>query len=146
LVSGLQERRKMRQGMTIGGLAKAAGVNVETIRYYQRRGLIHEPHRPPGGQRRYPTLALEQIGFIRRAQNLGFSLAEVKSLLDLADGRDGRATRVIAETKVTSLDLHIGHLQKMRQRLKSLIAKSRKAKGRGFCPIIEALLEKTPSP
>jgi MerR family mercuric resistance operon transcriptional regulator len=131
----------MAHGMTIGGLAKAAGVNVETIRYYQRRGLIHEPHKPPGGHRRYPPLALEQIGFIRRAQNLGFSLAEVKSLLDLYDGRDGRATRVIAEKKVASLDLHIGHLQKMRRQLKALVAKSRALKGRKSCPIIAALLE-----
>jgi len=134
----------MRQGMTIGGLAKAAGVNVETIRYYQRRGLIHEPHKPPGGHRRYPALTLEQISFIRRAQNLGFSLAEVKSLLDLSEGLDHRATRLIAESKVASLELHIGHLQKMRRQLKVLIAKSRNAKGRKFCPIIAALLE-TPS-
>ena len=133
----------MRQGMTIGGLAKAAGVNVETVRYYQRRGLINEPHKPFGGQRRYPPLALQQIAFIRRAQNLGFSLAEVKRLLDLSDGRDGRATRLIAESKVESLNLHIGHLQKMRRQLKSLVDKSRKAKARAFCPIIAALLDKT---
>jgi MerR family transcriptional regulator, mercuric resistance operon regulatory protein len=131
----------MRQGMTIGGLAKAAGVNVETIRYYQRRGLIHEPYKPPGGHRRYPSLALEQIAFIRRAQQLGFSLAEVQSLLAMSDGKSCRETRVIAETKVASLEVHIAHLQKMRRQLKALVAKCRKSKGRRFCPFIASLLD-----
>jgi MerR family mercuric resistance operon transcriptional regulator len=128
----------MREGVTIGRLAKAAGVNVETIRYYQRRGLIAEPHKPLGGHRRYPPVVMEQIAFIRRAQQLGFSLAEVKSLMDLADGRNLKATRLIAEKKHATLDLHIAQLTTMRRRLKSLIDKSRKAV-KAPCPIIEAL-------
>jgi MerR family mercuric resistance operon transcriptional regulator len=128
----------MRQGVTIGRLAKAAGVNVETIRYYQRRGLIAEPHKPLGGHRRYPPVVMEQIAFIRRAQQLGFSLAEVKSLMDLSDGRNLKATRLIAEKKHATLDLHIAQLSRMRRKLKSLIDKSRKAV-KGPCPIIEAL-------
>ena len=90
----------MQQGMTIGRLAQAAGVNVETIRYYQRRGLIGEPHKPPGGHRRYPPGVLQQIAFIRRAQQLGFSLAEVKALLQHGDGKNLRETRAIAERKM----------------------------------------------
>ena len=128
----------MREGVTIGRLAKAAGVNVETIRYYQRRGLLAEPHKPPGGHRRYPGVVMEQIAFIRRAQQLGFSLAEVKSLMELSGGSNLKATRVIAEKKYANLDLHIAQLTKMRRRLKSLIDKSRKAV-KGPCPIIEAL-------
>ena len=128
----------MREGVTIGRLAKAAGVNVETIRYYQRRGLIAEPHKPLGGHRRYPPVVMEQIAFIRRAQQLGFSLAEVKSLMDLADGRNLKATRLIAEKKHANLELHIAQLSRMRRRLKALIDKSRNA-ARGPCPIIEAL-------
>ena len=128
----------MQEGVTIGRLAKAAGVNVETIRYYQRRGLIAEPHKPLGGHRRYPPIVMEQIAFIRRAQQLGFSLAEVKSLMDLADGRNLRATRLIAEKKHANLELHIAQLNRMRRKLKSLIEKSRKA-AKGRCPIIEAL-------
>ena len=128
----------MRDGMTIGGLAKAAGVNVETIRYYQRRGLLGEPHKPPGGHRRYPAYVTAQIGFIRRAQQLGFSLNEVLSLLKLSDGRSTREARVIAERKIATVDLHIKHLQGVRRRLKGLVAKSHKA-GRGFCPIIAEL-------
>jgi MerR family mercuric resistance operon transcriptional regulator len=128
----------MQQGMTIGRLAQAAGVNVETIRYYQRRGLIGEPHKPLGGHRRYPAGVLQQIAFIRRAQQLGFSLAEVKSLMDLSDGRNPKATRLIAEKKHANLELHIAQLSRMRRRLKSFIDKSRRApKGRDS--IIEAL-------
>jgi MerR family mercuric resistance operon transcriptional regulator len=130
----------MQQGMTIGRLAKAAGVNVETIRYYQRRGLIAEPHKPQGGHRRYPMIVVEQMAFIRRAQQLGFSLNEVKSLLVLAEGSGGaREIRTIAEKKYANLELHIEQLNKMRRKLKSLIDRSRKAKGRGPDPIIEAL-------
>ena len=128
----------MPEGVTIGRLAKAAGVNVETIRYYQRRGLIAEPHKPLGGHRRYPPVVMEQIAFIRRAQQLGFSLAEVKSLMDLSDGRNPKATRLIAEKKHANLELHIAQLSRMRRRLKALIVKSRKA-AKGRCPIIEAL-------
>ena len=128
----------MQEGVTIGRLAKAAGVNVETIRYYQRRGLIAEPHKPLGGHRRYPAVVMEQIAFIRRAQQLGFSLAEVKSLMELSDGRNLKATRLIAEKKHANLELHIAQLSHMRRRLKALIDKSRKA-AKGRCPIIEAL-------
>jgi MerR family mercuric resistance operon transcriptional regulator len=129
----------MQDAMTIGRLAKAAQVNVETVRYYQRRGLIGEPRKPPGGQRRYPASVLRQIGFIRRAQQLGFTLAEVQQLMRYADGRSSRETRALAERKHGVLETHIAHLQKMRRNLKALIAASRKAKGRGACPIIAAL-------
>lgn len=128
----------MQSGMTIGRLAKAAGVNVETIRYYQRRGLIGEPHKPPGGHRRYAMAVLDQIAFIRRAQQLGFSLAEVKELLDHSGGKSLRETRAIAERKYENLELHIAQLEKMRKRLKTLIERSKKAKGGGD-PIIDAL-------
>ena len=126
-------------GMTIGRLAKEAGVNVETIRYYQRRGLIDEPPKPVGGHRRYPLSALRCIAFIRRAQALGFSLAEIESLLKYSDGRSWKETRQIAEKKFESLNLHISQLRKMREQLKALIERSRSGKGRGPCPIISAL-------
>jgi len=125
--------------MTIGRLANQAGVNVETVRYYQRRGLIEEPPKPAGGHRRYPPSALKRITFIRRAQALGFSLAEVQNLLRYSDGRSWRETRQIAEKKFAGLNLHIGQLRKMRDALKGLIKKSRDGKGRGHCPIISAL-------
>jgi MerR family mercuric resistance operon transcriptional regulator len=126
-------------GMTIGRLAKEAGVNVETVRYYQRRGLIDEPPKPGGGHRRYPLAVLKRLAFIRRAQGLGFSLAEVQTLLRFSDGRSWKETRQMAEKKFASLDLHMGQLRRMRDTLKALIKKSRDGRGRGFCPIIRAL-------
>ena len=129
----------MQEAMTIGRLAKVAGVNVETIRYYQRRGLIGEPHKPPGGHRRYPILVLARLNFIRRAQQLGFSLAEVKTLLDHADGKSPRETRRLAERKRDSLRVHVEHLQKMLAQLESLIDASKKVKGKGPDPIVDAL-------
>jgi MerR family mercuric resistance operon transcriptional regulator len=125
--------------MTIGRLAKDAGVNVETVRYYQRRGLIDEPPKPVGGHRRYPTSALKRITFIRRAQALGFSLAEVETLLRYSDGKSWKETRQVAERKFANHNVHIGQLRKMRDALKALIRKSRVGKGRGRCPIISAL-------
>src|SRR6185436_17102371 len=130
----------MKDGMTIGRLAKEAGVNVETIRYYQRRGLLSEPHKPAGGHRRYPTSALERLGFIRRAQRLGFSLAEVETLIRYSDGRSWRETRQVAERKYATLTTHVEQLNVMRRGLKALIAKSIAGRGRGRCPIISALL------
>lgn len=72
--------------MTIGGLARAANVNVETIRYYQRRGLLSEPKRPPGGIRRYGFADIDRLTFVKTAQHLGFSLDEISDLLRLEDG------------------------------------------------------------
>ena len=129
----------MQSGMTIGRLAKAAGINVETIRYYQRIGLIPEPQKPQGGHRRYPPAVLERIAFIRRAQQLGFSLEEVKKLLGLAEGRNRREVRQIAESKYALLEARIDQLNEMRRKLKRLIDLSRDAKSGD--PIIEALKE-----
>lgn len=72
--------------LTIGGLAKAANVHVETIRYYQRRRLVPEPERPPGGIRRYGPADIERLMFVKTAQQLGFSLVEISDLLQLEDG------------------------------------------------------------
>ena len=129
----------MQGPLTIGRLAKAAGVNVETIRYYQRRGLIAEPRRPPGGHRKYAPEVLGQIAFIRRAQQLGFSLAEVKDLLQLSDGMATRKSRAIAERTVEFLARQITQLSRMRRRLGTLIAASKRTARRQFCPIIAEL-------
>src|SRR5260221_11694645 len=92
---GAKERQGMQEGVTIGRLAKAAAVNVETIRYYQRRGLIAEPNKPIGGHPGYAPGGMEPIAFIPRAQQLGFSLAEVERLMELAHGRNPKAKRPI---------------------------------------------------
>ena len=129
----------MQDGLTIGRLAKAAGVHVETIRYYQRIGLIPEPQKPQGGHRRYPASVMERITFIRRAQQLGFSLEEVKKLLSYADGRNKREVRQIAENKYDMLGARVDQLNEMRRKLKRLIELSKQSKGSGPCPIIIAL-------
>jgi MerR family mercuric resistance operon transcriptional regulator len=125
--------------MTIGQLAQQAGVNVETIRYYQRRGLLHEPQKPAGGHRRYLPSVLKRIAFIRRAQALGFSLAEIEGLLKHSDGTNWKETRQIAQKKLENLNLHIAQLRKMVDSLKALIDKSVAGKGKGTCPIIKLL-------
>lgn len=130
----------MPLGMTIGRLAQAAGINVETIRYYQRRGLLVEPRRPPGGQRRYSPETVRQLAFIRRAQQLGFSLEEVKGLLALEHGRDAAATRDMAERKLVVLQARMDELARMKRELKRLLARSGKA-GAGRDGFIEALFE-----
>lgn len=129
----------MQEGLTIGRLAKAVGVNVETIRYYQRRGLIVEPPKPPGGQRRYSPRVIQQVEFIRRAQQLGFSLDECKRLLDLADGSSCREARLIAEKKHEVVEIQIARLEKMRSELAALIEACKDNRSRKGCPLIEAL-------
>jgi len=76
---------RTERALTIGRLARAARVNVETIRYYQRRGLPGTPRKPPGGVRHYPQEALARLRFIKRAQQLGFSLRDIRELLVLGD-------------------------------------------------------------
>ena len=128
----------MQSGMTIGRLAKAAGMNVETIRYYQRRGLLDEPRKPLGGHRRYPPQAVRQLAFIRRAQQLGFSLEEVKGLLALADGKHVAETRAIAERKLAVLESRAAELDKMKRALARLVDASRRTRG-GSDPLVAAL-------
>jgi MerR family mercuric resistance operon transcriptional regulator len=127
----------MQEGMTIGRLAKAAGVHVETIRYYQRIGLIAEPYKPQGGHRRYPKATMDRVNFIRRAQQLGFSLDEVKRLLEHGDGRGASHTRLIAERKLELLGARVEQLNDMRRALEKLIDASKKADDGD--PIIDAL-------
>lgn len=129
----------MPEGLTIGRLAKAVGVNVETIRYYQRRGLIAEPAKPPGGHRRYSPRVIDQIQFIRRAQQLGFSLDEAKTLLGMSDGASCREARIIAEKKHELIEIQIARLEKMRAELHVLIEACRGNRTRKDCPLIAAL-------
>jgi MerR family mercuric resistance operon transcriptional regulator len=131
----------MRNGMTIGRLAEAADVNVETIRYYQRRGLIDEPHKPPGGHRRYSSTALRRITFIRRAQQLGFTLEEVKALLGLSEAGQAREVLAMAERKCAVLKSRIDHLEAMHAALCGLVDRSKRARGKDLSPILKALWE-----
>jgi MerR family mercuric resistance operon transcriptional regulator len=129
----------MNDELTIGRLAKAAGVNVETIRYYQRRGLVDEPTKPLGGHRRYPPSAASRVRFIKRAQQLGFTLDEVTGLLRLEDGQSCRETRLLAERKLTLIEMRLADLTRMRRTLKGLIAECAGGQRPRSCPIIATL-------
>lgn len=128
-------------GMTIGRLARAAGVNIETVRYYQRRGLLNTPRKPPGGTRRYASDSLTRLRFIRRAQELGFTLREIAGLLKLGDGSCAE-TRAIAEHRLADIETRIHDLESMRDTLGKLIRTCR-AGNRPPCPIIASLDRKT---
>ncbi len=123
--------------MTIGRLARQAGVNIETIRYYQRRGLLATPRKPPQGVRRYSGETLARLRFIKRAQELGFTLREIAGLLKLGDG-SCRETRAIAEHRLTDIETRIRDLQSMRATLDKLVRTCR-AGDQPPCPIIASL-------
>ncbi|MHB1142907.1 MAG: MerR family transcriptional regulator [Sulfuricaulis sp.] len=127
--------------MTIGHLARAADVNIETIRYYQRRGLLATPRRPLGGVRRYPPDTLARLRFIKRAQELGFTLREIAELLKLGDS-SCKETRAIAEHRLTDIEARIRDLQSIRTTLGKLIRTCR-AGNQPPCPIIESLKHNT---
>lgn len=126
--------------MTIGRLAKAAGVNVETIRYYQRRGLLDEPAKPLYGQRRYSLEQAKRVQFIKRAQALGFTLAEVSQLLLLNKARSCKSTRALAAHKLELIDNKLADLKAVRQVLGKLVRQCDAGDG-AECPIIDALAE-----
>lgn len=129
------------EGMTIGRLARQGQVNVETIRYYERRGLLPRPPRRPSGYRIFSPSAVQVLRFVKTAQALGFSLKEIKELLSLRiqPGRSCADVRGRAEQKVTEIDQKIRTLQAMR---KALVRLAAACSGRGpisECPILESL-------
>ncbi|WP_308296391.1 MerR family DNA-binding protein [Rhizobacter sp. J219] len=124
--------------LTIGRLAKAAGVGVETVRYYQSRGLLRVPP-ASGAFRIYPLAAIDRIAFIKRAQSLGFSLDEVHSLLDLEDGRNRRAIQSVTQARLAQIDDKLGELNRMRGVLSDLLNRCRQTGQMHVCPIIETL-------
>lgn len=127
--------------MTIGVLAEAADVNVETIRFYQRKGLVQEPDRPLGGIRRYCDADLARVRFIKSAQRLGFSLGEVAALLRLEDGSHCNEAREQAELKLADVRVKLADLTRIECALADLIARCCAARGRVRCPMITALQE-----
>jgi len=129
--------------LTIGKVARLAGVGVETIRFYEREGLIAEPPRKESGYRLYPEEAVSRLRFIKRAKELGFSLREIRELLSLRI--DSTATcedlRGRATAKITDIEEKIKTLQRMKESLEKLVVA---CSGRGpvsDCPILEALEE-----
>ncbi|QID17218.1 MerR family transcriptional regulator [Nitrogeniibacter mangrovi] len=127
------------QEMTISQLARAADVGVETVRYYQRRGLLPTPQLPNGGIRRYDSDTLSRLRFVRRAQALGFSLDEVAELLDLDEHEDRDQARRIASEKLRRIDDQIRQLNAMKQALSELVSCCADGNAAQPCPILHAL-------
>jgi Cu(I)-responsive transcriptional regulator len=126
--------------LSIGALAKATGTKVETVRWYERVGLLPAPTRTPGNYRAYDAVHLGRLSFIRRARDLGFSLEQIRVLLDMAGDQDRSCTAVdaIAREHLDEVDRKIADLQALRQELASLIGQCRNGKV-AECRIIEAL-------
>jgi MerR family mercuric resistance operon transcriptional regulator len=120
--------------LTIGGVARKAGVNVETVRYYQRRGLLAVPALPLGGMRRYGDPTVKRIRFIKRAQALGFSLREIGALVELAEGRSCSTACGAAERKLKEIERRIDDLRTMHAELSRFV---RGGRADAFFPIAE---------
>ncbi len=125
--------------LTIGNLAASAGVNVETIRYYERRGLIDQPVKPKNGYRRYDKTILDRIHFIKKAQSLGFQLDEIINLLSLANGQCSEI-QSLAEAKLGDVQSKVKDLQRLETVLADLVRQCDARVNKAHCPIIDALL------
>ena len=125
--------------MTIGRLAKQVGVNIDTIRYYERNGLIPEPVRRLSGYREYGAADVARLRFILRAKSLGFTLVEIGELLSLSAGRDVRGVKRRAENRLEQVEHKIEELKRVRRGLKTLIDACPGHGDLEHCPIIAAL-------
>jgi MerR family mercuric resistance operon transcriptional regulator len=127
------------QALRIGQLAASAEVNVETVRYYQRRGLLSAPRRPAGGIRRYSPSDLARLRYIRRAQAMGFSLDEIEGLLELHGRSACEQTKRLTEHKLVDVRERLGQLRKLEHELVQLIASCGDALAGACCPTLELL-------
>lgn len=132
--------------MRTGEVAAEAGVNVQTLRYYERRGILARPKRTSSGYREYAPDAVRLIRFIKRAQHLGFTLEEIEELLLWRSGRGGSCAEVrrAAEAKIAGVDAKIAALKAMRRALTTLVGSCAQNRERS-CPILEALDENDPT-
>lgn len=132
--------------MTIGQLAARAGVNVQTVRYYERRELMPEPARTSSGYRQYSTGAVDRLRFIKRAQDLGFTLGEIAGLLALRieHGSACGPVETQAREKIDVVERKIAELESMRRTLDRLVDACKAREPTAECPILEALEEHAP--
>jgi len=129
--------------LTTGGLAAAAGVGVETVRFYERRGLLPRPPRTASGYRQYPPDSVERLRFIRRAQGLGFTLEEIAELLELRVDEVAAcpAVEASARAKIRRVEGKMSELQRIRDALGRLVAACEAREATSECPILEELEE-----
>lgn len=125
--------------LTIAGVARGAGVGVETVRYYERRGLVSQPKRGAGSYRHYHAGHVDRIRFIRRAQDLGFTLKEIATLLKLEDGTDRHGIRRIAGARLEETRRRIEDLRRIESVLSQLLHDCETHAKAHRCPIIVAI-------
>lgn len=127
--------------MRTAQVARRSGVNVQTLRYYERRGILRAPSRLPSGYREYAEDTVSVIRFVKRAQELGFSLDEVETLLELADGgpRSCDAARALATQKLDELDVKMRSLRAMQASLRRLVATCELPRSDRECPLLDSL-------
>jgi Hg(II)-responsive transcriptional regulator len=138
---GTATKRTHRPRMRIGDVAARAGVNTQTLRYYERRGILGEPRRSSSGYREYPTDTVRLIRFIKRAQELGFTLNEIEELITLRQTTPKRRAKVreLAAAKMRDIDEKLARLQAMRSALYTLVEGCACGGETLTCPILEAL-------
>lgn len=127
------------ENLTIGAFGKAAGVNVETIRFYQHKGLLPEPARPYGSIRRYGKADVARVKFVKSAQRLGFSLDEVGLLLKLEDGTNCSEAAELATMRLADVRIRLADLKGMEAALSKLVGECNARHGNVSCPLIAAL-------
>lgn len=129
------------QGMTIGQVARKAGVGIETIRFYERKGLLNDPARKESGYRQYESDVIDRLAFIQQAKTLGFSLGEIHELLSLKSRPDSssREIKKIAEAKLEDIETKIKMLKRMQSTLKKLTRQCHGQDPVSECPILEAM-------
>ncbi|MDF1552859.1 MAG: MerR family DNA-binding protein [Deferrisomatales bacterium] len=136
----------MNPDPTIGQVAKAAGVGVETVRFYERKGLVSRPERAERGFRRYPPETVSRVRFIRRAKKLGFTLREIAELLALRADPSCEEIRARAEDKLASINGKITSLERMRAVLEELVGRCRAFGSGAECPILAAMEQEMVGP
>lgn len=124
--------------MKIGEIAKRSGIGIETIRYYEREGLLPEPERRPSGYRQYDESTVERLEYVRRAKELGFTLAEIRELLELSFAAHAGCDHIRqrAESKITDIEGKIRSLQQMKRSLGKIVARCRTKNPTDDCPLI----------
>ena len=129
----------MNETYSIGGLAKAGGVGVETVRYYERRKLLNQPLRRHGRMRRYGQSDLDRLRFIKRAQAAGFTLDEVEGLIQFQPEQSCSDTRAVISAKLKEVEARLAALRSLRDELKGLYARCESNQTDKYCPALDVL-------
>ena len=138
--------KEQPRGITVSAFGAAAGVSVETIRFYQRKGLLPQPKRSYGTARRYGAEDVARLKFVKSAQALGFTLEQVGSLLSLEDGSKCGSARSVAELKLDEVRAKLRDLRRMESTLRRLVKACSASQGHAGCPLITALYEPSGQP